>query len=153
MIDADSELKYETRVIDLERREDRLKRSEVRLKRREDRLERREDRLKRREDRLERREDRLERREDRLKSFRKKCQIKNVLVENAFDGKNQENKTQYDIDLTKKNSNITINTDSELKYETHVINLKRREDRLERFMKRCPIKNVLVEIAFDGKNQ
>ena len=39
------------------------------------------------------------------------------------------------------------------KYETYVINLKRREDRLESFMKRCELSDVKIEYAFDGKNQ
>jgi glycosyl transferase family 25 len=37
-----------------------------------------------------------------------------------------------------------------LSYESYVINLKRRPDRLKIFMKQCPIKNVIVEYAFDG---
>ena len=38
------------------------------------------------------------------------------------------------------------------KITKYVINLKRRPDRLERFMKTCPYKDVQIIEAFDGKN-
>ncbi len=48
-------------------------------------------------------------------------------------------------------NNLLISSTSP-KYEFYVINLKRRPDRLNNFMKNCPIPNVKVEYGFDGKN-